>query len=226
MPAAPVAAFLGLMEPEPDHVLAYQDWHADDHQPENQALDGVVYANRWLASDEHVAARQAPDAELAAARFAIAYLFAAPLEASLDEWEALERSLREQDRMFAHRALRLGGLFDLAGGEVAPRAAVSLRALPFRRHRGVLLHLAEGKAFGADDDARFHGALESPHVAGGLRFTSSGVREYGASRAGRAELYFADGDPLAAFAGFAPAGDALFAGPFRTTADLAPGALT
>lgn len=210
------AAFLGLVETAPGQVQAYEDWHADDHLPENLALPGVVHANRWIAPPAVLESRAAPDPALRGAQFLIAYLFADPLEESLAEWVALERKLRAAGRMFAERTLQLGATFVLEGADVAPGLALSAEALVHRRHRGVHLHLAEADRFGPDDASRWQATLSLPRIAGGLRLTNNRQPEYGTSRAGRAELLYTQGDPLEVFAQLPHPQDTLFAGAFCT----------
>ena len=42
---------------DPSKHVDYNWWHASDHQAENLALDGVVYAARWAATNRLTAAR-------------------------------------------------------------------------------------------------------------------------------------------------------------------------
>ncbi|MCH2173897.1 hypothetical protein MK489_24215 [Myxococcota bacterium] len=214
------AAFFGLIEtPDAERTQAYQDWHADDHQPENWALPGVVYANRWIAQADHCAVRFSADERLAQAQFLITYFFSEPIAESLATWNGLARELAPQGRMFQERVLHLGSVFECSGGEVASDAVHSTAALPHRRHRGVFLRLGRSSVPAPDDDARFASVVARPGVNGGLRFANSNGPEYGPSRAGSAELYFSSGDPLDVFAGVDVGTDAVFASSFRTTAD-------
>lgn len=214
------AAFFGLIEtPEGKGVRAYQDWHADDHQPENWALPGVVYANRWVADDAHRAARFVGDERLARAQFLITYFFVDPLDESLAGWNGLAQDLRAQGRMFDERDLHLGSVFECAGGEVSGEVPHSTAALPYRRHRGVFLRLGESPKVTKEDEARFVEVLGRDGVNGGLRFCNDAGPEYGTSRAGRAELYFASRDPLEVFHGIDPGAHAIFAGSFSTRAE-------
>jgi len=215
------AAFFGLVEtPEGKGVQAYEDWHADDHQPENWALPEVVYANRWVADDAHRAARCVGDERLARAQFLITYFFKEPLEEALAGWNGLAQTLRAQGRMFDERDLHLGSVFECAGGEVSGEIPHSAAALPYRRHRGVFLRLGESARVTEEDEARFAEVLGRDGVHGGLRFCHHEGPAYGASRAGSAELYFSAKEPLEVFQGIEPGAHAIFAGSFSTRADL------
>ena len=212
-----VAAFLGLMEVEgEDAEPRYEEWHATDHLPENRALPGIVYANRWRAPEKLRAEHRIADPALGAPQFLITYFFGEPLETSLDEWNLLAEELGEAGRLFEGRSVRLGGLFAFEHRETAPSLPLSPGAVPHRRHAGVFLHLASQTEFSANDGERFASILERPGVNGGIRFGSAGVREYGDTRGGRAELYFSDTDPLTTFAGVSGSDDCVFAGAFET----------
>jgi hypothetical protein len=197
-----------------DAEARYEAWHASDHLPENKALPGVVYANRWHASEALRGKHAIGDHALGAPQFLITYFFGEPLETSLEEWNVLAADLSRAGRMFAGRSVRLGGLFAFEHREMAPGVQLSPDALPHRPHAGVFLHLASEAEFSSADRERFAAILERPGVMGGIRFASAGVREYGDTRGGRAELYFCETDPAAAMAGVEGADDSVFAGGF------------
>lgn len=217
-----VAAFLGLMEVHGDNAEErYQTWHANDHLPENLAIPGVVYGQRWRATDDLRAGHDARDETLGAPQFLITYFFGEPLETSLDEWNTLADRLRDAGRMFEERSVRLGGLFAFEHREIAPSLELSVRALHHRPHAGVYLHLAAATDRNDADEARYRALLARPGVAGGIRFASAGAHEYGEARGGRAELYFAvpDADLAATFADVPEAEDAVFTGCFGPSRD-------
>jgi hypothetical protein len=210
-----VAAFLGLIEVEgEDAESRYEAWHASDHLPENKALPGVVYANRWHASEKLRGEHAIHDSALGHPQFLISYFFGEPLETSLEEWNVLAQFLGRAGRMFDGRSVRLGGLFAFEHRETAPAIPLSPRAVPHRPHAGVYLHLANQTSFSSTDHERFSSILERPGVTGGIRFASADVREYGQTRGGRAELYFCDSDPAITFADAESAADCVFAGIF------------
>ena len=217
-----VAAFLGLMEVRGDGAEArYQTWHANDHLPENKAIPGVVYGQRWHASEALRKTHRVDDPAIGAPQFLITYFFGEPLETSLDEWNLLADRLGAAGRMFDDRSVRVGGLFAFEHREVAPHLELSPRALHHRPHSGVYLQLAAHTDVGEDDRARFQAVLERENVAGGIRFASAGAHEYGDTQGGRAELYFAAPgcEPEAAFAGIPAASDVVFSGAFGPSED-------
>ena len=223
-----VAAFLGLMEVHGAGAEdRYERWHASDHLPENLAIPGVVFGQRWHAGEALRSTHDARDAAFGAPQFLITYFFGEPLETSLEEWNTLADRLHEAGRMFDDRSVRLGGLFAFEHREIAPGLDLSVRALHHRPHTGVYLHLAAATERGEADEARFREVLARPGVAGGIRFASAGAHEYGETRGGRAELYFAapDADLEPTFAEVPNAEDAVFTGsfapsvPFRVRGD-------
>ena len=40
-------SFAALDDPGPDHHRRYNEWHQLDHRPENLALPGVAWGDRW-----------------------------------------------------------------------------------------------------------------------------------------------------------------------------------
>ena len=217
-----VAAFLGLVEVRGENAEArYQTWHANDHLPENKAIPGVVYGQRWHANGPMRGTHRVGDPAIGAPQFLITYFFGEPLETSLEEWNLLADRLGAAGRMFEDRSVRVGGLFAFEHRQVAPDLELSPRALHHRPHSGVYLQLAAHTECGEDDRARFQSVLERDGVAGGIRFASAGAREYGDTQGGRAELYFAAPgvDAAATFADIPPAPDGVFAGTFGPSDD-------
>jgi len=217
-----VAAFLGLMEVHGEGAEdRYQTWHANDHLPENLAIPGVVFGQRWRATAELRAHHCVREPALGAPQFLITYFFGEPLETSLDEWNTLADGLRAKGRMFEERSVRVGGLFAIEHRELAPALDLSVRALHHRPHAGVYLHMASGTERAESDEARHTELLGRPGVAGGIRFASAGAHETGGARGGRAELYFAQpgADLTATFADVPEATDAVFTGCFGPSRD-------
>ena len=217
-----VAAFLGLMEVHGEGAEArYQTWHANDHLPENKAIPGVVFGQRWHADPAVRETHDVGDPAIGAPQFLITYFFGEPLETSLEEWNLLAERLGAAGRMFEDRSVRVGGLFAFEHRQVSPHLELSPRALHHRPHAGVYLQLAAHTEFNEDDRARFQHVLEREHVAGGIRFASAGAREYGDTQGGRAELYFAAPgvDLGAAFADIPAAADGVFSGAFGPSDD-------
>jgi hypothetical protein len=126
---------------------AYNEWHQLDHRPENLALDGVRWGDRWVRKPD-CATQSTADPRLDPTHYVNLYWFRPPVADAVQEWQGLaEQSFqwgRRQDMALCTRPLM--GFFDTVKGYVRPEVRVSTEALPFRPTRGVivqLLHLPE-----------------------------------------------------------------------------------
>jgi hypothetical protein len=189
----------------------YNDWHQLDHRPENLALDGVAYGERWVRSPDCVA-DHAPGTLLDPLQYLNMYWFREPVRAAVDEWaELAERSIhwgRRPDVGWANRLLM--GFFLTVKGYAHPRVRVSPDVLPLRPNTGVYVtvdEIDEPASAAAEtmyrefDEEHIPGALDVGGVAGAWTFTSDatlGTPALPPLPAGlRVHLYFVDGDPLA-----------------------------
>jgi hypothetical protein len=133
-------AFFSFTEvTDPARQADYNAWHQLDHRPENLALSGVHYGERWVLSPDCAESASALNEPLDRIHYVNMYWFAEPVEPSFREWQALaERSFqwgRRDDVHFSRRALM--GTFTPVKGYVNQRVLVSADALPFRPNRGV-----------------------------------------------------------------------------------------
>jgi hypothetical protein len=233
-------AFLSFAQvTDPAGHRPYNAWHQLDHRPENLALEGVRWGERWVRTP--ACARRSPigDPRLAGTHYVNMYWFREPWRESFAEWQELaERSFQWGRRPDTTLALRpLMGLFRAIRGYASPRVLISPEALPFRPARAVHLTLRRFEDAHSPDVHAHHaafdtdvapGLLDRPGVAGLWTFTSmattldaswravpgSTTFEPSGSDAGRlrAELLFLDGDPDLALPPPAPGpGEVLFA---------------
>lgn len=209
--AAPLAFFSFPEVVDPRRHRDYNAWHQLDHLPENRALRGVVHGERWVRTPACRAAADAlgsTDPTLDAAQYVAMYWFAEAVdgraEPSVDEWRQLGETTQQQGRRpeLDWTVRRLTGMFRPETGAVAPRALVSVGALPFRPHRGVVLDVlrVHDPAAPAPDLVPL-----SPGVAGSWTFTSTRVQaqRVGAGLAAdpgpgglRVTLHYCDEDPV------------------------------
>ena len=167
---------------EPSLHRAYNEWHQLDHRPENLALPGVAWGERWVRTPAS-AARSVADARLTRTHYVNVYFFRPPVADAVKAWHVLaEQSFhwgRRPDVTMCTRPLM--GFFDVVKGYVAPGALVSVEALPFRPTRGVLVEvvqLAEPHAPAAErffhwqDRVRIPAVLATRGVAGVYTFSS------------------------------------------------------
>jgi hypothetical protein len=127
---------------DPSEHRPYNAWHQLDHRPENLALSGVAYGDRWVRNP--VCAALAPTPEpLSAAQYLNMYWFRAPWQQSIEEWNELARRSthwgRRYDLDIADRLFI--GFFTPVKGYASRRVLVSEDALPFRPVRGVHVNM-------------------------------------------------------------------------------------
>jgi hypothetical protein len=217
------AVFFSFAEvTDPASHRAYNEWHQLDHRPENLALDGVRYGERWVRTPGCAATSIITDSRLERTHYVNMYWFREPWRSSFAQWQELaERSYQWGRRPELGYAVRpFMGLFRTVRGQSAPRVLVSADALPFRPARAVQLsvrrfetpHSPATHAFLTDAQARRVPALlDVGGVAGVWTFSSIGTTldpswqpmagsvtfDPQGTDAGlfRAELVFIDGPP-------------------------------
>jgi hypothetical protein len=151
MPAKVDLAYFSFTEiTDPAAHASYNEWHLFDHMPENLALPGIVWAQRWVASPE--LPDDTTDDALRAAHYVTAYLMTEPEARTLGEFLALGQRLRSLGRFHRQRRALLGGPFRLVKCYAAPRVLVSPDAIPYRPHRGVFVTVADVVGEGRSDD--------------------------------------------------------------------------
>jgi hypothetical protein len=205
--------------------VAYNSWHQLDHRPENLAIDGVLYGERWVHTPRCAAARRAADPVLAPVQYVTAYWFAEPSERSIAQWQDLaEISFqwgRRPDRPWTLRPLQ--GFFSCIRTYVSPALSLSPQALPYRPKRGVYVvatrvpvpHSDEAQElFGWYDSTAIPAYVAREGISGACTFSSDSTTldtgwqepretttfDPGAGERGqiRVYLYFLDADPHSA----------------------------
>jgi hypothetical protein len=200
----------------------YNRWHQLDHRPENLALDGVLYGERWVHTPRCAASRRAADPVLAPVQYVTAYWFAEPSQRSIAEWQDLaEISFqwgRRPDRPWTLRPLQ--GFFSCVQTYVNPALRLSPDALAYRPKRGVYVVAARMTDPHSDaaqslfewyDSTAIPQYVAQPGVAGACTFSSDsttldqgwqerqGTATFDAATGERGQirvyLYFLDADP-------------------------------
>lgn len=136
-------AFFSFVDLESErNAQAYNEWHQFDHLPENLALPGVAWGDRWERSAGCAdAPGQYAVPEYAGLDYVAMYWFHPPYDESIQAWTELgEDSFQwgRGPRMPGVRR-RLTAFFTPVKGYVSPRVPISAAALPVRPNRG--LHL-------------------------------------------------------------------------------------
>ncbi len=238
-------AFFSFVElTDPTQYDAYNRWHQLDHRPENLALPGVAWGDRWARRGAYAeASRTAP--EFAAVDYVAMYWFRPPADASVAAWDALGEASFQWGRgpIIPGVRRRLLAFFRPVKGYAAPRARVGAEVLPYRPHRGLHLTLTrfdEPHGLDAHEEFRREDAETIPAllgidgVAGAWTFSFSHPQRHSslpfeespADPPGsmRIRLVYLEGEPLEVVpeiertdAASAPvAGERLFAGPLKT----------
>lgn len=198
----------------------YNEWHQLDHRPENLALPGVAWGDRWARPAEFKAAGAASP-EFANVDYTAMYWFRSPLPDSIRAWDRLGEDSFQWGRgpLIPGVERRMLAFFKPVKGYIAPRALVSADVLPFRPNRGLHLTLSrfsEPHSLGThaqfqwEDQTLIPRLLTVPGVAGAWTFSFSHAQRHatlplegsGSDAPGslRIRLLYVDEDPLEASA--------------------------
>ena len=198
---------------DPTKHYEFNEYHQLDHRPENLALPGVIYGERWVRTPDCASAVPTPDTNFSTVHYVNMYWLREPVEASRLEWMDFGTQAthlgRRPDLAWARRPL-VGSFIPLKG-YVNPRVLISAEALPFRPGRGVFVTVTQlGEDLAAAERlARWYDRVRIPDmllcrgVTGAWTFISEsafpahrrdGVEENSAGM--RIHVFFLDEDPL------------------------------
>ncbi|WP_427006153.1 hypothetical protein [Pseudarthrobacter sp. H2] len=162
---------------------AYNRWHQLDHRPENLALPGVAWGDRWarLAGPE---AESLSDGTFGGTDYVAMYWFRSPVDESVAAWDRLGEASFQWGRgpIIPGVQRSLLAFFRPVKGYAAPRVLVDPDVLPYRPNRGLhitLTRYAEPHGqdahsyFGWEDTRLIPKLLEVDGVAGGWTFSFS-----------------------------------------------------
>jgi hypothetical protein len=219
-------AFFSLVSlSDPEQHRPYNEWHQLDHRPENLALPGVAWGDRW-ARAEFARSEGHATAEYRDVDYLAMYWFRQPLEASLRSWDDLGGDSFQWGRgpIIPGVDRKLLAFFRPVKGYTAPRVLVDADVLPFRPNRGIHVTLTKfDEPHGFDAHARFAWedrtlmpALSNIEgVAGGWLFAFSHAQKHAtlplegsadvAPGGLRMRLLYLDGDPAIASSSIASA---------------------
>lgn len=194
---------------------AYNEWHQLDHRPENLALPGVAWGDRWRRSEE-LRALGAAGASHDDTDYVAMYWFRDPVKESMRAWDQLGADSFEWGRgpLIPGVERRMLAFFKPVKGYAARSALVSPEVLPYRPNRGLWLNVtAQAEPHSAatharhafTDRVRMPELVELDGVAGAWTFTFSHGQQHtslpfaggtGPEKPGsmRIELLYLDGD--------------------------------
>lgn len=167
---------------------AYNRWHQLDHRPENLALPGVAWGDRWARVREQEPAHMA-DSAFAETDFVAMYWFRSPIERSVDAWDRLGEASFQWGRgpIIPGVERRLLAFFRPVKGYAAAHALVSPEVLPYRPNQGMHITLTRypephgldsHSCFGWEDTVLMPELLKVPGVAGGWTFSFSHAQQH------------------------------------------------
>lgn len=233
-------SFITLRDAGPEEHAAYNRWHQLDHRPENLALPGVVWGDRWARTAELKELSPGADAQHAGTDYVAMYWFRQPLTEAVAAWDRLGEDSFQWGRgpLIPGVTRNLLGFFRPVKGYAAPSALVSPEVLPLRPNRGLHVTLtryadSHGGATHArhawEDRALIPALLDVEGVAGAWTFSFSHHQQHstlpmgGAADDGpgslRVRLVYLEDDPAAMAPRLQQAEDALAA---RGAGDPAP----
>lgn len=174
-------SFVALDDTEPDTHRRYNEWHQLDHRPENLALPGVAWGDRW-ARTARCNAESIAEPDQAATDYVAMYWFRKPVEESVREWEQLGMDSFDWGRgpMIARVNRTLLAFFRPVKGYAAASSLVSPSVIPYRPNRGLHLTLtrfADPLGLGTHENHRWEDRLLIPEL-----LDIPGVVEHGRSR--------------------------------------------
>jgi hypothetical protein len=189
----------------------YNAWHQLDHRPENLALEGLYYGERFVCSPDCAQARGTAEPPFQNLHYFTYYLLRQPVAQTLREFFDLGAwtSYMGRGPDLGYVLRHFTGQFLPLKGYANPRVLVSADVLPFRPTRGILLHLwevLEPASLDARDLLAWYDQVHIPDllackgVAGVWTFTADPgqTRSSGLpwSLGRRVHLFFLDEDPL------------------------------
>lgn len=207
-------SFVALPGATAEEHRAYNHWHLFDHRPENLALPGIAWGDRWTRPRKN--RREPSAAEFADVDYVAMYWFRDPVEESVRQWNDLGAASFQWGRGPLIPGVRrpLLGFFRPVKGYAAASALVSPEVLPYRPNQGLHLTLTR---HGASHSAATHdhhrwedrvllpALLDVDGVAGAWTFSFDHhqnvtmlPREAGDDAKGslRIRLLYLDGDPV------------------------------
>lgn len=160
----------------------YNRWHQLDHRPENLALPGVAWGDRWELRQE--AMTESAGTMAGTVDFVAMYWFRDPVEQSVAAWDALGEASFQWGRGPLIPGIRrpMLAFFTPVKGYAATHALVSPDVVPYRPNRGVHVtvtrfddpHSAEAHdAHRREDRELIPALLDLDGVAGAWTFSYS-----------------------------------------------------
>jgi hypothetical protein len=218
-------SFVSLRDPAP-----YLEWHQTDHMPEQFAIAGLPWGQRFVAPRACRDASAVRGDGVGQSDSLQLYFMEDP-ERVLPEFQALGRELAGAGRFRTDIDSHLQAPLQLVNDYAAPRVLIRPEVVPYRPNHGAYVILEEVVYVATVDDwvqsqhrDSIPALLDVPGVVGLWSFASTGA--YGIKRSReRASVIYLDDDPVAVAHRLGPHLErrwkeapvrALLAGPFRS----------
>lgn len=180
---ADLAFFSFVQLEDPGMHRAYNEWHQLDHRPENLALPGVAWGDRWARRDATAEQGIAVE-EYAGVDYVAMYWFRDPVDEAVDAWDRLGEASFQWGRgpILPGVTRPFLGFFRPVAGDAASRIGVGAEVLPYRPNRGIHLTMSRYRDHhGAAAHERYRHEstelipelLQLPGVAGAWTFSFS-----------------------------------------------------
>lgn len=197
----------------------YNRWHQLDHRPENLALPGVLWGDRWARAEKPETAEQDG---FNGTDFVAMYWFKDPAGQSVEQWDRLGENSFQWGRgpLIPGVQRRMLAFFTPVKGYAAPRILIGPEVLPYRPNQGVHIRVTRypqphsqqaHQEFAFEDRVLMPKLLEVDQVAGGWTFSFSHAQQHSTlpfpktveDEPGqlRLQLLYLDGNPEAAAEG-------------------------
>ncbi|NHF62171.1 hypothetical protein [Microcella pacifica] len=168
---------------DPTQHRAYNEWHQLDHRPENLALPGVAWGDRWARRGD-CAENSRAQGPLVDVDYMAMYWFRPPVSDAVAAWDALGEASFQWGRgpLIPGVERAMLAFFRPVKGYAAPRALVSSDVLPYRPNKGLhvrVTHFDEPHSLDAhdvfqrEDRELIPDMLELDGVAGAWTFSFS-----------------------------------------------------
>jgi hypothetical protein len=183
-------SFVTLSDAAPEDHRTYNRWHQLDHRPENLALPGVAWGDRWARPDDLRALSTGSDPAYADVDYVAMYWFNQPLPESVDAWDKLGEDSFQWGRgpLLPGVSRPMLAFFRPVKGYTAPSALVSPEVLPYRPNRGLHVTLTRHLASHSprvhahhawEDRTAIPALLDVEGVAGAWTFSFSHHQQHG-----------------------------------------------
>lgn len=130
------AAFFSFTALRPGEHASHVEWHQMDHMPEQYAIPGLVWGQRYVSTPVCNDNRLLAVGDVADCQYLIVYFFTDPVNESIVEFQDLADRLRALGRMHDSQG-KLRATMTQLEQHAAARVQILPSVIPYRPHRAV-----------------------------------------------------------------------------------------